>query len=362
MRSLNSLGVGTENYGAILAPIIMERLPLQIRLLITRNTKDTWKIDNILKLLREELEARETCSNGVRNQEEEQRGGKHFLFSEGCAPVAASSLFSKQALSCVFCNGAHYSDKCVVVTDLGDRKAALRKSGRCYSCLRSGHLVKNCDRKKPCYYCKGLHNSAICTSNRNQVPKVNMPNSNSAVSNNCNVERNRRVLLQTAEVVVSNDKNKNKTIQIRLLCDSGSQRSFISDRVRNFLGLKTISKENLSIYTFGNKDSSPQGVDMVRFFLRGLNTNEVIRVTGFSVPYICTPIQNQPLLATKENYEHLNGLMLADSGEGNFEIDVLIGSDFYWDVFTGQVVQSDTGGPTALSSKFGWILSGSSSR
>ena len=37
--------------------------------------------------------------------------------------------------------------------------------------------------------------------------------------------------------------------------------------------------------------------------------------------------------------------------------NVLIGSDYYWDFVTGEIVRGDFG-PTAVNSKFGWLLSG----
>jgi len=55
----------------------------------------------------------------------------------------------------------------------------------------------------------------------------------------------------------------------------------------------------------------------------------------------------------------LIGLELADFAESSdvLEIDVLIGSDSYWDLVTGQVIRGDSG-PTAIHTKVGWILSG----
>ena len=38
-------------------------------------------------------------------------------------------------------------------------------------------------------------------------------------------------------------------------------------------------------------------------------------------------------------------------------IDVLIGSDYYWDIIMSESIRADYG-PTAINSKFGWVLSG----
>ena len=67
-------------------------------------------------------------------------------------------------------------------------------------------------------------------------------------------------------------------------------------------------------------------------------------------------------LSTKLDTYHLTelqGFELADhdpSSDGG-KIDILIGSDHYWEVVTGEIVR-DASGPVAISSKFGWILSG----
>ena len=48
---------------------------------------------------------------------------------------------------------------------------------------------------------------------------------------------------------------------------------------------------------------------------------------------------------------------LADSAEDPDSIDILIGSDHYWDFVTGETIRGEFG-PTAVRSKLGWLLSG----
>ena len=65
------------------------------------------------------------------------------------------------------------------------------------------------------------------------------------------------------------------------------------------------------------------------------------------------------LKAEVSAYPHIKGLALADEFNGyeRDSIDVLIGSDQYWNFITGETVRGDFG-PTAVSSKLGWSLSG----
>jgi len=46
-----------------------------------------------------------------------------------------------------------------------------------------------------------------------------------------------------------------------------------------------------------------------------------------------------------------------DSLDSKKSIDVLVGSDYYCSIVTGDTVVGD-GGPVALGSKLGWLLSG----
>ena len=62
------------------------------------------------------------------------------------------------------------------------------------------------------------------------------------------------MLLQTAEVVLENFFNK-KEVRVKALPDQGSQRSYLSQRIKSILDLAPISKENISITTFRSLNS-----------------------------------------------------------------------------------------------------------
>ena len=50
VKSLDGLGINSEEYGALLSPAIIERLPHQLKLIIGRNIKD--RICGLTKILR----------------------------------------------------------------------------------------------------------------------------------------------------------------------------------------------------------------------------------------------------------------------------------------------------------------------
>ena len=63
IRGLNSMGVQSETYGALLSSVVLGKLPQEIRLLLSRGMGDgDRKLDDLMKLLLSELQARERAS------------------------------------------------------------------------------------------------------------------------------------------------------------------------------------------------------------------------------------------------------------------------------------------------------------
>ena len=62
VRSLGSLDVKSEHYGPLLIPIILERLPDDIKLQISRSFgNENWAIESFMEVLKREISARESC-------------------------------------------------------------------------------------------------------------------------------------------------------------------------------------------------------------------------------------------------------------------------------------------------------------
>ena len=60
-------------------------------------------------------------------------------------------------------------------------------------------------------------------------------------------------------------------------------------------------------------------------------------------------------------HPHLSSLKLADSSAkaSNVLIDMLVGSDYYWQLVTGSTCRGASG-PVTVHTKLGWVLSGRS--
>ena len=78
----------------------------------------------------------------------------------------------------------------------------------------------------------------------------------------CHVYTNKQTLLQTAQAQVQNIETQ-KALNVRVILDNGSNRSYITQETREKLGLKCIAKENLNITVFGQTQCSTAQCDIV---------------------------------------------------------------------------------------------------
>ena len=347
VRNLKSLNVEMNTYGSLLIPLLNERIPDELRILISRKFgNEVWTLDNMLGYFNEELKAKERCATFQKSDDVRDKRPSFDSFTAANLYVQGETDFDRK---CVYCRNSHSPSKCRIVTNIQSRISILRKYAKCFLCLKSGHRVNQCQSKYVCVKCGERHHISICKGKEREYTKESF---SQHTSSTCNI------LLQTAKAKVGSLVNE-KVILARILFDSGSQRSYITNKLRLKLELPSLRKEKLVIKTFGNNDSSLKELDVVQFKIYSKFVSSFIYVEALSVPVICSPLKNQNINAPHKRYQHLEGLTLADHGYGDVDTDVniLIGVDFYYSFLSGKIVRGEEG-PVALESSLGWILAG----
>ncbi|XP_046848071.1 uncharacterized protein LOC124441651 [Xenia sp. Carnegie-2017] len=167
VRGLDSLGLSANQYGSLLKPITMSKLPSEIRLQVAQKaTGDVWQIDELLKTIKFEVEARE-MSESSRSIEKPQNKDKPnkpstagtFVVTKNDKDGACSFK-----VKCVYCQGSHYSASCEEVKGREARVKILRDSNRCFICLKKGHQASKCIVTRKCRHCFGRHHQSICSN------------------------------------------------------------------------------------------------------------------------------------------------------------------------------------------------------
>ena len=188
IRSLAALGVAVESFGALLAPVFIRKLPSEMRLTIARKvSNDDWNMTKILEVLLEELEARERASL-PKSRDNKQT---HSPYRRGKDSPTTATFAGGSKSGCCFCQQEdHTPTQCTKVPGMDERKRLIREQGRCFICLRPGHISKHCRSSLKCTNCNGRHHSSVCM--RNSKPKLGQKrhthSSSSPVQSELNVE------------------------------------------------------------------------------------------------------------------------------------------------------------------------------
>ena len=208
VRSLNLLGVLPESYGSVAASTLLNKLPHDVRLIVSRGVSDAqWNLECFLKTLNDEIEARERAvSTQICPQSTVSTSRKPYPDLP-----AARTLFSSTD-SCAYCGSAHSSNSCNTVTDVDSRKLILRKAGKCFNCLKRHNTCRECRSSMRCSTCKGKHHPSIChkSSDHSTTQKEIPSMTSSSTSTSMYTDVNTPVSLQTARAVVFNPDDTNQ--------------------------------------------------------------------------------------------------------------------------------------------------------
>ncbi|KAJ8018051.1 hypothetical protein HOLleu_44175 [Holothuria leucospilota] len=312
VRSLESLGISGEKYGFFLTPVILSRLPQDIRMEWAREGEGKESdLDFLLQFLKRELQRRERSDvfRGVSSASRDSPSSETRYKSP--FTVSALQAASKES-HCGFCGKGHSSGKCWDVPMPSERARG--------------------------------------------------PPDNAAVISLVNVSLHSKshmyTVLQTAKVMVFGEKG---AVEATLLFDSGSDRSYISSKLVQRVGPKWKSTESLSYSSFGvSVGSGETERNVYEVGLQGskCSTGSSCILQAVEVPVICAQLSRPKV--PHEFMQNLGPLQFADDYEDNRQvtIDILVGLDFYWS-FVKQGMVRMSNGPVAQETHFGWVLSGS---
>lgn len=192
LRQLESQRENIDNQ-RILVQQILSKFPVQvlIKLEESKDIQDSWTV----KVLRKTLQQYITISTNARRYDVNTKSGNFNVVNnrrfdtfnvskqtrfptanqastEALVTNTSSAAASRQrnrvreaTRPCIFCGGNHFNDCCSEFADIYKRKKQLQKEGRCFICLRGGHISKECPNAqlKACYHCgKTGHHRSIC--------------------------------------------------------------------------------------------------------------------------------------------------------------------------------------------------------
>ena len=136
-----------------------------MRLIISRKIcSEEWSFKQLLKAAEEETQARKCTSLERSAQMKRPRD----------IPTASALLSGNSGTgpTCSYCHLTRRSASCRMVVQVDNRRCVFMKTGRCFICLRRGHVAKNCRLNVKCLKCNSRHHVSICPKGPNKPVKA----------------------------------------------------------------------------------------------------------------------------------------------------------------------------------------------
>ncbi|XP_061720563.1 uncharacterized protein LOC133527531 [Cydia pomonella] len=285
---------------------------------------------------------------------------------------------NKRFRNCAMCNENHALYTCAKFLNLSvqDRLNLIQNKNLCNNCLREGHSLNECIFG-PCKQCQQKHNSLLHMDNTRNDSVCVRPSSAPAHSaplsvpstSSCFVSADRapiaeceggaestrfvprRGLLPTALIEVADANNQFHTC--RAFLDNGSEHCFITEELRNRLNVKNLQS---TIQISGVAEIVTQTNQSCDVTIRSKQSDYSMSITCFVLPRITSSLPSTHI--DLDSIRIPDNIQLADPDFNvPSEIDILIGSEIFWDLLDGEKIRLPTG-PYLINSKLGWLVSG----
>ncbi|XP_029171330.1 uncharacterized protein LOC114940747 [Nylanderia fulva] len=370
-RSFRAMGRPVEHWDDWFVHILVEKLDPATRLLweshrLSRDFPNFEELKAFLLTRAHALDASNlrTPMTSSSASKQKRTGRKDDVASH------AMTASDHKGTPCPLCREQHHMRSCprFKTYSTEQRREQVRKRKACFNCLGQGHAAGACPSIHRCCHCQEKHYTLLHTEPETtpQPAAWEKTASDDSADKLSNVETSKvsaltssistTVLLATAVIRVFGESGRSLTV--RALLDSGSEASFISERVAQQLRLP---RRRVNVTVSGLQGATTGRVTHAVSMEIGTERPPTVRITlpkALVLPRLTalTPGKHIP----RGEWPHLRGLMLADPAfDKPAAVDAVLGADIYGVLLDGGVKRGQPGEPAAHSTVFGWVLMGS---
>lgn len=371
LRALESLGVATDKYAAMLFPLVESCLSEELLRAWQRSNnfysnanKNESRLENLMQFLKTEVENEERITLAMKGFSVKEN--IKVLKSKREQPTAAELFSGHQEDArikiCTFCDKKNHESKdCHFARNLkpNERNEILARKKSCFRCLRPGHFAKQCRSKIFCEICHKRHYKIMCPEKESRKREENAEITDGAKSqfnSLANPTCSPKVLLQTLIVHL---RGKENDLAVRALIDTGSQRSYISKEVARRMKYPPVGEEELVHNLFGGVEKSEKH-KLYEVFVSSYRKDYHCKFKALDQEKICADIPRITDGYWKKEVRDKN-IFLSDqeifSRDFDPAIHLLIGADIAGKLLTGNIKEL-SGGLIAVETLIGWTLMG----
>ncbi|XP_077548092.1 uncharacterized protein LOC144160812 [Haemaphysalis longicornis] len=395
LNALEALGIAPDRYAVIIHRVLLKALPHDIALLYRQRMKesaanevngDAKQVQEILDFLRIQVEIREEGYMDSTGPQVRRPPAPRPTPHEEFSPPSAAALHAESSPPprgdcCPLCDGrGHGIPQCTTNVPPEEKRRRLQAGRHCFRCGKQNHIARACQtaRTLSCSRCSRRHLTSLCdvaqpgsahatrsshSAGQGGPPTVPKPShaASSVVTASTRSTRPTPVYLQTCRAWAT---GPNGQLLVRVLLDTGSQRTFVRRDVSRALGYSVEGVEDLKLVTFGKSHhAAAEKYPRVSVTVASQNNGKQVVIDALEVPSICV-VTSPPITDDTLRLMYDHGLFAADTSPASAYMDdhisILIGSDFYWKVTSGNISRL-TPHLTAVETMFGWTLQGAHS-
>lgn len=368
LRTIKILNIDIENWDVLVIFLLTSKLDRQLQHKWEEriNTKEIPTLQEFKSFLRSQADLLDTL--GTEDPVRTNMAKKTFVAT---TQAVQQDQRGKPNNRCPNCSDTHYINQCprFLTLNAESRIRLIKRLRLCLNCFGTNHMIQNC-RATRCRTCKGKHHTLLHDPSRQKPPletnnvkstlfcnpQTQQAEPQSQVVNTTLVHDNQQqyvfksVLLSTALIYVAD--NNNQLHKFRVLLDSGSQSSFITQRAYDKL---CIPKYNANVEVRGFNDALTNISQYCKLKIQSQDKCFSINISCFIAPTLCKITQLHDI-----NKLHIpNQYKLADeyfymAGE----IDMIIGAEHFYNVLCVGQHRLGKGLPILQKTRFGWVLSG----
>lgn len=367
VNQLHSLGMPTQEWDDILVFMFAEKLDSTTRryweLSLTEDEFPSLReMHTFLETRARSLQACGTTTSTSKSSTSDrfQHSGNRKIGSTKAHHSTNSS--SSTGTKCPICCSTHFVFACpeFIKKTPRERYSLAVEHHLCFNCLRGSHSTKSCSSGH-CRNCNSRHHTLLHyqeqrSSATNELPKneATPEIQGKTVAHYGAVNQRKQVLLATAAARIRLPDGSFQ--KVRLLLDSGSQTTFVTESCVQRLQLER-SKASIAISGLGAGHAA-RTRGLVQLLLRPhFDSDVIIDLEALVLERITSHIPNEKVC--KADIPYLAKIELADP-DFNVpkEVDILIGADGYGKLLLDEIITGTDCEPTAQKTSLGWVLFG----
>ncbi|CAG5007379.1 unnamed protein product [Parnassius apollo] len=272
---------------------------------------------------------------------------------------------------CQFCKEEHKLGFCKQFSkqDIDTRRKFVQDNNLCFNCLGQNHSARYCRNAITCRICKRRHHSLLHPKNTDESvhhTEVQAHDDMDAEISYEAVEEQgdmvacfskghaSQVLLATA-LVTALFKN-GAEFTVRALLDQGSQASFVTEKIVQYLGLKKQPTKGIISGVGGDNNLISKSMVYIKIQSKYDPTVEFV-VKAYVLKSITSLLPARKI--TELKWVEINNIPLADPQYHTpHKVDMLLGAEVYSKILQDGVKRDPGGTIIAQKTSLGWILSG----